>query len=111
MYMKYEEFIQRISKYIDVNNYDFRFKKHRYNKDQNEMWIYRKGEGEYKKVLVGYEANGQKYKTLKEMRKNLNVGYNDVRRCYETKKRRIGFLVDEETLSDEDYLKSYLENI
>lgn len=103
--MKKEEFIQIVSKYIDLNNYEIRFKKSPYYKNENEMWLYKKDdEGVTKKIISGYESNGKFYKSLKQLRETFSSGRNEYRKCYQWKKRRIGLLIKEEDLSDEEYL-------
>ncbi len=109
--MTKEKFIEILSKYINLNNYDIRFKKSRYY-NENEMWLYRKDdEGESKRKIVGYTLNGKFYKTFKELRKDFVSGYNPYEKVYDYVKTRTGFLITEETLADEDYLKSYLESL
>lgn len=107
--MPKQKFIEILSKYIDLNNYDIRFKKSPYYNNENEVWIYRKDDdGERKRVIVGYTLNGKFYKTSKEMRKDFQSGYNDYKKEYGYKSYRIGLVITEEDLKDEKYLKDYL---
>lgn len=105
-----QEFTTILSKYIDLNNYDIRFKKSPYYKE-NEMWLYSKNEGELKRKIVGYTLNGKFYKTFKELRKDFISGHNPYEKVYDYVKTRTGFLITEETLADENYLKIYLESL
>ena len=64
--MTYEQFIEKISKYININDYDIRFKKSKYYENENEMWLYRKKDkGNPKKIITGYEMNDIFYKNRK----------------------------------------------
>lgn len=107
--MPKEKFIEILSKYINLNNYDIRVKKSLYYKNENEVWLYNKeDEGETKRVIIGYEFNNKFYKKLQDMRKDFISGHNLYEKVYDYKKFRTGFVVTEEDLEDESYLKDYL---
>lgn len=107
--MPKQKFIEILSKYIDLNNYDLKFKKSLYYKNENEVWLYSKeDEGETKRVIVGYTFNGKFYKKLQDMRKDFISGSNPYEKVYDYKKFRTGLVITEEDLKDEKYLKDYL---
>ena len=114
--MHFDEFVKKLSPHINFNDYDIRFKKSPYYKNENEMWLYRKDDKQLsledslynKKVIIGYLFNGKEYKTKKSMIKDFKSGRNEYERIYGYKKFRKGILITEEILSDENYLKDYL---
>lgn len=105
--MKREEFIKIIEKYIDLNEYDIKFKKSPYYENENEIWLYRKDDtGHSKRFISGYKFNGIIYKTKKELQHNFIAGIPSYyQKIYDYKNQRMGLLVKEEDLKDEEYLK------
>lgn len=107
-----EYFIDKISKHININNIDIKYKKNPYAvPEQMEVWLYKRdSQGEPKKVIVGYKMNDKTYRTKKQMQKDFTDKANYYQAVYGVKFIQTGLVVTEDTLEDEEYLKEYIRS-